>query len=602
MSDKLAESDKIAFKAAREQDDGPNRGYAKTLLLSHFFLLTLFLAVSWRQWTGIDSNVEAIGRERGRALVNLIQVTREWRSLHGGVFALAALPPSVREEAPVVAGKNAADQGADADFLLARKIEPTERVEEGVRFNITSLNPIGEANAADDWEQESLRLFAEGAAGERIAYADDLAHTAPGRFAQRYMAPLKSSPACLECHQQQGIDDDMQAGISVTMPAGDLLALRDGERSDLLFFMFFSYTIAAGFLQMIAAGVRHRFEDMRARVRDQDQLILVRTREIADRNEELKRELEERRLRVQELRIAGAVFENATEAIMVADANNLLLRVNPAFTKLTGYEPAEVIGRCPGLLKSEYHDEAFYAAMQAEMIKSGRWEGEIRTRHKSGEVRTEWLSLTMVSSDEFSHGHFIGVFYDITQRKEMEAILRHKAGHDALTDLPNRALFNDRLNAAFHHSRRYGRQFALLMVDLDHYKEVNDNFGHAAGDELLIEAARRLVGCVRESDTVARLGGDEFAVILSEIEDDWEAQQIAARIVAEFAEPFFLDAGTAHISSSVGMAIYPEHGGEAAELMQNADAALYAVKQDGRNGYRSYINQMQSNQVQAALL
>jgi diguanylate cyclase (GGDEF)-like protein len=232
----------------------------------------------------------------------------------------------------------------------------------------------------------------------------------------------------------------------------------------------------------------------------------------------------------------------------------------------------------------------------------GHWQGEIWNRHKNGDICVEWLSISRIEAEDATGGHYLSVFNDITQRKAAEEVLRHKANFDALTDLPNRSLFYDRLQAAINQAHRYHRIFVLLMIDLDHFKEVNDCHGHLAGDQLLVEASRRLMSCIRESDTVARLGGDEFAVILSEILHNGEAEQIAQRMVRLMAEPYYLDAGTAHISASIGLAIYPQHGVDSEQLQRNADKVLYEVKESGRNAYRVFAPRRHSQDGQGDLL
>lgn len=331
-----------------------------------------------------------------------------------------------------------------------------------------------------------------------------------------------------------------------------------------------------------------------------EETIAARTHEVEERNAALQKEIEERRRHEDELRIAGAVFENAAEAIIVTDADNNIVRVNPAFTAITGYTPAEVIGHNPRLLKSGRHGPAFFEEMWAALHQRGHWEGEIWNRHKNGDVRVEWLSISRI--DNGTESAHLAVFHDITRRKEAEELLRYRVSHDALTDLPNRELFNDRLQAAFNQAKRYRRLFALLLVDLDRFKEVNDTLGHAAGDELLVEAARRLVSCVRESDTVARLGGDEFAILLSEMAETGEAEQIARRAVSLLNEPYYLDVGTARISGCVGIALYPQHGEDCDRLRRNADIALYAAKDSGRNTYRIYAPPQRIGKAQGDLI
>ncbi len=330
-------------------------------------------------------------------------------------------------------------------------------------------------------------------------------------------------------------------------------------------------------------------------------LQFVRHRELVQRNAALQQEILECRQQEEALRIADAVFEHAAEAIVVTDAANDIVRVNPAFTAITGYTAAEVVGRNPRLLKSGRHDEAFYAQMWSAIETHKHWEGEIWNRYKDGEIHVEWLSIVKIDGGQ-GPIHYLAIFHDITQRKADEEQLRFKAHHDPLTELPNRTLFMDRLQTAISQAHRYHRNFALLQIDLDRFKEVNDSLGHSAGDQLLVEAARRLVSCVRETDTVARLGGDEFAIILSEMTSLEEVKQIAQRIVTLLGEPYYLDAGTVRISGCVGIALYPRDGREVELLLRNADIAMYAAKEGGRNQYRLFATQEHADDVQASLL
>lgn len=329
--------------------------------------------------------------------------------------------------------------------------------------------------------------------------------------------------------------------------------------------------------------------------------VTVRTRELGERNAILQREIEERKRQEDALLVADTVFESAAEAIIVTDADNNIVRVNPAFTAITGYTPAEVMGRNPRLLKSGRHGSDFYREMWGELERRGHWEGEIWNRYKNGDIRVEWLSIAMIRDGDGLARH-LAVFHDITRRKEAEELLRFKAHHDALTELPNRELFKDRLQTAINQARRYHRNFALMLIDLDRFKEVNDSLGHTAGDQLLVEAAQRLSSCVRETDTVARLGGDEFAIILSEMSADDEAEQVAQRAVDLLNEPYHLDAGTTRISGCVGIALYPLHGRETDQLLRNADSALYAAKEGGRNTYRIYAPRNRNGSKQADLI
>lgn len=353
------------------------------------------------------------------------------------------------------------------------------------------------------------------------------------------------------------------------------------------------------YLQFVRVRQAHRaLTEKAARL---EQTVALREQELAEGNEALQREVEERRQREEALRIADTVFEHAAEGILVTNADNNIVRVNPAFTAITGYTPGEVIGRNPSLLKSGRHDGAFYEQMWSALETRKHWQGEIWNRYKNGEIHVEWLSIVKIDGGQ-EPVHYLGIFHDITRRKADEELLRFKAQHDPLTELPNRELFMDRLRSAISQARRYHRNFALLQIDLDHFKEVNDTLGHGAGDQLLVEAARRLVSCVRETDTVSRWGGDEFAIVLTETANAEEAEQIARRAVSLLGEPYYLDAGTVCISGCVGIALYPRDGREADQLLRNADLALYAAKEGGRNQYRLFASAERPEDAQANLL
>lgn len=380
-----------------------------------------------------------------------------------------------------------------------------------------------------------------------------------------------------------------------------LKASHDQNVQRSLLLILAGFVVTTMLLHLLASRVRRHYCQLRGVVAAQEAIIVENTRELEERNDDLQREVEERRCREHELRLAGAVFDSAAEAIMVTDADNRIVRVNAAFTTITGYAAAEVIGRDPQLLHSGRHAPAFFAELWSALDRLGHWQGEIYNRHKDGHLYVVWLSIVRIEEDA-GQGYYLAIFHDVTRRKEVEEQLRHRANHDVLTELPNRILYYDRLQAAFSQAKRYQRSFALLMVDLDLFKEVNDRYGHAAGDQLLVETARRLNSCVRESDTVARLGGDEFAIIMTEMTHAGEADQVARRAVELLAEPYYLDAGTVAISGCIGIALYPQHGLDQEQLQYSADSALYAAKKSGRNAYRVYAPPSSGSLMQGDLL
>lgn len=285
--------------------------------------------------------------------------------------------------------------------------------------------------------------------------------------------------------------------------------------------------------------------------------------------------------------LLGAV-EHSPVSILITDASGAIEYGNPRFSIQTGWRLEEVIGRRPSLFKSGHTPIETYQEMWATITAGREWKGEFYNRRKNGECYWEKTSIAPVLGANGVIRHFIAVKEDITESKDAERRAWLRAHYDPLTELPNRALFEDRLQQAVARSNRTGRLLALMFVDLDRFKQVNDTMGHSAGDELLQEAALRLRGCVRESDTVSRLGGDEFVVVLSDLGGDEEAAIVAARINQSLSEPFDLDAGEAQIGVSIGIAVYPRDGHEPEILMKNADTAMYWGKEGGRNTYRFF--------------
>jgi diguanylate cyclase (GGDEF)-like protein/PAS domain S-box-containing protein len=283
-------------------------------------------------------------------------------------------------------------------------------------------------------------------------------------------------------------------------------------------------------------------------------------------------------------RLAATVFESSGEGLFVTDSHRRIIHINPAFTEITGYDAAEVLGKTPKVLSSGRHDPEFYQRMHDQLAETGKWQGEVWNRRKSGEMFAEWLSIAAVRDPTGEITHYVAVFSDITSRKQVEERLSYQANHDPLTRLPNRTLFMERLSRALARAHRNHTVVALLFVDLDHFKQVNDTLGHLAGDALLQQVAERLAGCTRQGDTVARLAGDEFTIILEDITDPRDAAVVAQKVLRLLDAPFDLTGQEGHISSSIGIALYPVDAGDAQTLLRLADAAMYRAKHMGRNG------------------
>jgi diguanylate cyclase (GGDEF)-like protein/PAS domain S-box-containing protein len=303
-------------------------------------------------------------------------------------------------------------------------------------------------------------------------------------------------------------------------------------------------------------------------------------------------DITERKQSEEKLRQAATVFESTNEAIIVTDASHKIIAVNQAFTSITGYDKEDVAGREPSLLKSGKHDNAFYTELEASLARSGQWRGEIWNRKKTGEIFPAWESISAVIGEQGKISHYVSIFTDISDIKEAAERLTHLAHHDALTELPNRLRFNANLDQAIQHARRNGKSLALLFIDLDRFKLINDTLGHSAGDRLLQTIASRLLLCVREEDTVARLGGDEFTILLNEIQHGQDAAHIAEKIIAAVCQPLRLNGKEVVVSASIGISIFPDDGNNAEDLARTADAAMYQAKAHGRNTYRFYTEML----------
>jgi diguanylate cyclase (GGDEF)-like protein/PAS domain S-box-containing protein len=342
---------------------------------------------------------------------------------------------------------------------------------------------------------------------------------------------------------------------------------------------------------------------------DLEVTVAKRTQELHQKVVELDGDIAQRKQVEAELRVAATAFE-AHVGILVSDAHGTILRVNRTFTQITGYASEEVIGQNPRLLKSGRHPPEFYVAMYESLRHSGIWQGEIWNRRKSGEIYPEWLTIAAVRDDVGQVVNFVATLTDITARKHDEDEIKHLAFYDHLTRLPNRRLMTDRLRHALVVSGRYGRCGALILLDLDNFKLLNDALGHDAGDQLLIEVAKRMESCVREVDTVARLGGDEFVVIVESTDAihqaATQAKNVSEKILARLSQPFeieiaeTIDGNTVRMkhqhqcTSSIGIALFDGDKITAEELLKRADTAMYEAKAAGRDTLRIFDHGMQA--------
>ncbi len=288
------------------------------------------------------------------------------------------------------------------------------------------------------------------------------------------------------------------------------------------------------------------------------------------------------------LDLFAQVFHNSGEAIAITDGQRNMIAVNASFVEVTGYAVEDVLGKNPKILSSGKQSKEFYQGMWKSINETGRWEGEIWNRRKDGEIFPEWQSIAAIRDENGVVRNYISIFHDITQHKESERHFQYLAHYDSLTQLPNRTLFSDRLLQALANAKRGGNRVALMFLDLDHFKSINDTLGHLSGDWLLQSVAERLLSCVRETDTVCRQGGDEFLVLLADIDGPEHATQVAQKIINTMAVPHLVAKKELVITFSIGISLYPDDADDATSMMEHADEAMYQAKTSGRNNYQVY--------------
>lgn len=344
------------------------------------------------------------------------------------------------------------------------------------------------------------------------------------------------------------------------------------------------------FIVATGAGDEHVAVDLMRRgahnylIKDHEFLnVLPTALERALRDLELAARLAEAEKR---LRLAARVLESTTEAVMVTDAGHRIVDVNPAFSAITGYPSSEVLGRIPKLLLPGHaSDDELDAGIRQAIETEGHWRSEVSFRRKGGEIFTAWVSISLIEGEAGQPDNIVTLFSDISSVKEMAERLDHLAHHDPLTGLPNRLLFNARLKHGVERAQRSGHGLGVLFLDLDHFKEVNDRLGHAAGDELLRLLAKRMSELLREEDTLARLGGDEFVFLIEDAANASSLSRVVEHLLALFPHPVATPQGLVQVSASIGGALYASGGDTAERLLARADAAMYAAKEAGRHTY-----------------
>jgi diguanylate cyclase (GGDEF)-like protein/PAS domain S-box-containing protein len=324
------------------------------------------------------------------------------------------------------------------------------------------------------------------------------------------------------------------------------------------------------------AQKKQRTWEARVILRERDEVVMV------------IRDITQRKQQEAELRLWAKVFEGSNEAILITDAHLNIILVNKTYEKIMGYTEEEVLGVDTATVGTRLHSHSFFRNLVHILKERGYWQGELINKRKNGEKFPTWYSISQVLNADGQPENYIAIFSDISERKKSRERIDFLAHHDSLTELPNRALLNDRLEMAINTAKRRGEKVGILFIDLDRFKNINDSLGHAAGDQILRQTAARLSAAVRTDDTVARLGGDEFVVLLPRVRDERSLAEVAIKLREELLLPYILEDMPLHLSPSIGIAVYPDDGETPSTLIKNADAAMYLAKEKGRNNYQFY--------------
>lgn len=404
---------------------------------------------------------------------------------------------------------------------------------------------------------------------------------------------------CLMCHQTKagGVNGAASVVIDLSKEEADLQAVKNWLWAWHITVLIFMAIIITWFVRvLIVRNITEPVKKLQVAMTDiQRENDLSKRAEVDENNPDIGEMARTFNLLVENMEHAserldlfGKMFRGSGEAMLIADINSIIIAVNPAFTAITGYTEEEVLGKKPNILRSDRQTNTFYEAMWADLNESGQWNGEIWNKHKSGYIYPEWLSITALKNRKGQVVNYMSIFADITEHKATEQKMEFLAHYDALTKLPNRALFEDRLDRAIIDAVRSSKKVALLFLDLDKFKAVNDTLGHLAGDLLLQSVSERLKSCVRESDTVCRQGGDEFTILLSEVSSTADVEKVAQKIIATMQTPHQIEDNELVVTFSVGISIFPDNAKDSESLTKCADDAMYQAKKAGRNNYKFF--------------
>ena len=533
-----------------------NRLIYKYAFFIALFAVTVILFSLWINIQNIQNRTLSSIEENARTNFNKDLAFRLWATSHGGVYVKPTekTPPSPwmahvkNRDITTTTGEKLTLM--NPAYMIRQMMQDYEKLY-GIQGRIVGIKYLNPNNQANEWEEKAIRKFEQGVTElSEVQYKN-------GEPYFSYIRPMVMQEGCQKCHGHLGYENgSIRGAIGVSVPMRTYLASENKVIGNIIITHLFILLIGLSALFIMSRRIR--------------QQLLQREKDL------------------DELQISALVFDSTIDGILITDIHGEILRVNGAFEQLCGYSQEELIGKNPRILKSQRHDDSFYEQLWQSVLQKGYWQGEIWNRKKSGEIYVCKESISVVKDSLGQVKYIIAVMHDITQQKHYENKITDLAHYDLLTKLPNRVLFYDRFEHAMQRAKREEKQLALLFIDLDGFKKVNDTKGHPIGDKLLIEVTKRLQASTRKSDTIARLGGDEFTVILEDFNNLSALITVIENILHTIAEEIVIDEERLFVSASIGVSVYPNDGHDIHDLIKHADTAMYTAKENGKNCFSFY--------------
>jgi diguanylate cyclase (GGDEF)-like protein/PAS domain S-box-containing protein len=526
----------------------------RNILLIAFVWSSVFALSIWSEIEHEEETVIQLAINIIQSNYNEIDAFRHWIAAQGGIYvpisdavkpnpSLSHIP---ERDIPTPSGEVLTL--INTPYILRQLVQ-----EQNSSFNahMVSLTPLNPLNQPDEWERKALNMLYKG----NNEYCEIVDYK--NKPYMRLIKPTRFNSDCGSCHTENNYnEDDVIGGITLSVPMQPYY-----DKSAVIIKNIYINHGLIWLLGIVSLGVLYRHE----------------------KKHDLKRKETE-----DSLRQSSVAFSNLAEGVVITDPMLGIIAVNEAFTKITGYSQVEMMESSQTFLKPDYFENNQYDEFKIAIKNDAHWEGDILYPDKSKNLIPINLSASTVKDEKNILANYIFVCSDITERKSFEKTLQHLAQHDHLTNLPNRALLNDRLELAMIRVEREKKKLAVLFLDLDHFKKINDSMGHDVGDKILIQISNRLKNTIRKGDTLARYGGDEFIVIMEGIEMHSDAERIAKKIIDCVNPEFIIDNKHYNLGVSIGISIYPEHADTISVLISNADKAMYSAKTVGRNTYKLY--------------